>query len=247
VTSLNFEVNLLQRRLKIAEGEKTTANDSYQMSHQAADAEVDAMLGMGGVGGGSGGSGGMSGTGGIHMAHSKPESAITFEKWKMDQFLYSPDTPAASEQHDKQVVQMLLAAATQDFNDDYTKPTKSGIAKMRRPTSSLQGGSPLKPLSSSGNRGGGGADLYETMGVGFLADPEAVPSYNAHGGGDANLYFLDRSPHSMWGHGQGGKASSQGQRKTMGKPLTAQSALQRGESRSPNKSKKVTGINSMIV
>ena len=64
-----------------------------------------------------------------------PSSATPFERWKMQQFLYSPDTPAASENHDKQVVDMLTMAATSAYNEkrSVTRPTKTIIAKMTKP------------------------------------------------------------------------------------------------------------------
>jgi len=247
VTSLNFEINLLKRKLKIAEGDRNGSpqgnqNDSVQqMSHAMADDEVDNMMGT-----------------------IRPEQAVTFDRWKMDQFLFAPDTPAASEQHDKQVVQMLLNATTQDFHDTFTKPTKptkSGIAKMRRggtatTAAAMKGlknagksGSPLKPLTSANSRGVdlkgntmgttlGGSDIYETIGVSFLENPEVVPNFNEIGAPrEEKTFFLDRSASSMWGGGSSNKrGGGGGGGPTMGSPP-----------KSSSKSRKNTGINSMIV
>jgi hypothetical protein len=212
ITSLNFEINLLKRKLKIAEADKqgtipgTSSNEMYQMSYAAADSEVDAMLG------------GADAFGATRFVEKQiAESATPFERWKMNQFLYSPDTPAASEQYDKEVVLMLLEASQQDFNDDFRKPTKAGIAKMKK-SGTWSTGTTLKPLTGTGSRPTpisvsaaktgtieGGANIYETMGVGFLEAANA-PSYSAVGGPrrnqDDKIYFLDKvSSTSMWGGG----------------------------------------------
>jgi len=202
VGSLNYEINLLRRKLKISEGEKSAANnanENYQMSYAAADAEVDQML---------------ADTGSSFAAtkfvdRQQELSATPFEKWKMNQFLFSPDTPAASEEHDKAVVQMLLEASAAQFNDDFRKPTKSGIAKMKR-SSSHGATSLLQPLGTShGNRSHlistaeGGANVYETVGAGVL-DSLDLPPFSAVGGArrgqDEKIYFLDKAASTvMWG------------------------------------------------
>lgn len=202
VGSLNYEINLLRRKLKISEGEKsaaTNAHENYQMSYAAADAEVDQML---------------SDTGSSFAAtkfvdRQQELSATPFEKWKMNQFLFSPDTPAASEEHDKAVVQMLLEASAAQFDDDFRKPTKSGIAKMKR-SSSHGATSLLQPLGTShGNRSHlistaeGGANVYETVGAGVL-DSLDLPPFSAVGGArrgqDEKIYFLDKAASTvMWG------------------------------------------------
>ena len=202
VSSLNFEINQLKRRLKIAEGDKIGSSSSTtgheQTSYAAADAEVDAMLGLN--------RGAFQPTKFV----DKPfvESATPFERWKMNQFIYSPDTPAASEEYDRQVVQMLLDASTQEFSQDFRKPTKAGIAKLKR-VASLSHPTLLKPLTSSGPRTSlittteGGANVYETVGVNILG-LEDVPPHSAVAGSrqgqEERIYFLDKSASgNMWG------------------------------------------------
>lgn len=202
VGSLNYEINLLRRKLKISEGEKSAANnanENYQMSYAAADAEVDQML--------ADTTGSFAAT--KFVDKQQELSATPFEKWKMNQFLFSPDTPAASEEHDKAVVQMLLEASAAQFNDDFRKPTKSGIAKMKR-SSSHGATSLLQPLGTSlGNRSHlvstaeGGANVYETVGAGVL-DALDLPPFSAVGGArrgqDEKIYFLDKAASTtMWG------------------------------------------------
>lgn len=201
VGSLNYEINLLRRKLKISEGEKSATNnvnENYQMSYAAADAEVDQML--------ADSVGSFAAT--KFVDKQQELSATPFEKWKMNQFLFSPDTPAASEEHDKAVVQMLLEASSAQFNDDFRKPTKSGIAKMKR--SSSHGTGLLQPLGTShGNRSHlvstaeGGANVYETVGAGVL-DTLDLPPFSAVGGArrgqDEKIYFLDKAASTvMWG------------------------------------------------
>lgn len=205
VGSLNFEINQLRRKLKMSESDKpgatgtgNSASEIYQMSYAAADAEVDHML-----------SENTSSFPATKFVDRQQElSATPFEKWKMNQFLFSPDTPAASEEHDKAVVQMLLEASAAQFHDDFRKPTKSGIAKMKR--SSSHGTGLLQPLGTShGNRthlsstAEGGANVYETVGVGLL-DNLDLPPFSAVGGArrgqDEKIYFLDKAASTaMWG------------------------------------------------
>ncbi len=131
ILSLNLEINTLKRKLKLQESERGTNtfsttnsnaanNEVFNRMNQHADDEVDQLMGAD-----------MNipvlpGTGG------RPDLATPFDRWKMQQFVYAPNTPAASEAHDKAVVDMLLAASTMQLQDDYAKPTKSGIAKMKR-------------------------------------------------------------------------------------------------------------------
>jgi hypothetical protein len=207
VGSLTFEINQLRRKLKIAEGDKSGStpggqNNSssnneaaYQMSYAAADTEVDELLNK---------PGGFPATKFVDKEFAN--SATPFERWKMNQFIYTPDTPAASEEYDRQVVQMLLEASALDLGKDVKKPTKAGIAKMRRPDALHN---TLKPLTSSSNRthlittADGGANVYETVGVNVLESPD-IPPHSAIGGArrgqEEKIYFLDKTaPNAMWG------------------------------------------------
>lgn len=272
ITSLNFEINQLRRKLKISEeknggatGGGGNSNEIYQMSYAAADAEVDAMLGN---------NNGFPPT--KFVDKKVAESATPFERWKMNEFIFSPDTPAASEEYDRQVVQMLLEASTAEFNDDFRKPTKSGIAKMKR-TNSL--GNTLKPLTAStGSRlhlistADGGANVYETVGVSVL-DSLDFPPHSAVGGArrgqDEKIYYLDKAaPTAMWGgsskppqkSGSFGPANNISLREDLvsrgsvpgGLGSTAKMSPVRGDTRqdsniSPKRSTKAKGVNSMIV
>ena len=63
---------------------------------------------------------------------STSAKTTTFQEWKMQQFLYAPDTPAASMNHDKAVVDLMFAAASQPQGIDLPdRFTKSIIAKKK--------------------------------------------------------------------------------------------------------------------
>jgi hypothetical protein len=63
---------------------------------------------------------------------STSSKTTTFQEWKMQQFLYAPDTPAASMNHDKAVVDLMFAAASQPTGPELSdRFTKSIIAKKK--------------------------------------------------------------------------------------------------------------------
>ncbi len=63
---------------------------------------------------------------------STSSKTTTFQEWKMQQFLYAPDTPAASMNHDKAVVDLMFDAASKARGDGLAERfTKSIIAKKR--------------------------------------------------------------------------------------------------------------------
>lgn len=133
IRALTIEVNSLKRQLKAYENEKAdskAAQSSVMSLHQqaamneVADAEVDALL---------------SST----PAEAQPvykdvsevalKSATPFDKWKMSHFLFTPDTPAASLNHDKHVVDVLMESATQELIDDIrTRRTTASLGKMKK-------------------------------------------------------------------------------------------------------------------
>ena len=70
----------------------------------------------------------------ISLPHgiSTSSKTTTFQEWKMQQFLYAPDTPAASMNHDKAVVDLMFNAASNVQGDRLEERfTKSTIAKKR--------------------------------------------------------------------------------------------------------------------
>jgi len=63
---------------------------------------------------------------------STSSKTTSFQEWKMQQFLYAPDTPAASLNHDKAVVDLMFDAATKAQGGSLEERfTKSIIAKKR--------------------------------------------------------------------------------------------------------------------
>jgi hypothetical protein len=132
IRALSIEVNALKRKLKIYEQEKSPDNNdthrtllSIQQHHvmnEEADQEVDGLLQ----------SENFTNSVPNFVSETVVQNASPFDKWKMSQLLYAPDTPAASLQHDKHVVEMLMEASTQALIEDLKhKQTKSSIAKMR--------------------------------------------------------------------------------------------------------------------
>jgi hypothetical protein len=135
----------------------------------------------------------------------RPELATPFDRWKMQQFVYAPDTPGASEFQDKASVDMLVAASTLELRDDYNKPTKSGIAKMKRVSSlaKIRAGTASSALDGYDRRLGSsaaGANNFEGVNEysGTAFDPIAALSSSSHG--DSPQYFLSTGA-PVWGAG----------------------------------------------
>ena len=64
-----------------------------------------------------------------------PERATPFQQWKMQKFIFTPDTPAGSGEHDKQTVDMLADAITSDTLQNIARfqfPSHSSVGKLRR-------------------------------------------------------------------------------------------------------------------
>lgn len=186
ITSLTYEINLLKRKLKLLE-EKANASQPHgsRDTYKIADMEVDAMKSKSKHSFDKG-----------NIGSEIMESATPFDQWKMNQFIFSPDTPAASDNYDEKVVQMLLAA-TSEVTDVINRPTKNSIIKRRD-------FSTLKPISNVNSSNG--ANIYETVDINFLDNPE-LPSFKALGIGSLvkksvstdPLFFLDSSAPTMWG------------------------------------------------
>lgn len=130
VNQLNLEVAALKRRLQVVESEKFSTESSLSIQNQLAltaeaDHEVEVM---------------MAREASVAVPQNVPrrvlQDATPFDRWKMNKLLYSSDTPAASADHDGQVVEMLLEAATMAMQQNSpTNPlrrtTVSSVGKIR--------------------------------------------------------------------------------------------------------------------
>jgi hypothetical protein len=64
---------------------------------------------------------------------STSSKTTTFQEWKMQQFLYAPDTPAASMNHDKAVVDLMFDAASKAQGDRLDERFTKSITAKKRP------------------------------------------------------------------------------------------------------------------
>lgn len=145
VHALRLEVGALKRQMKsikddsVAE-EGLLSNSSSNNPIKRADIEVEQMFQRSGSG--------------KHKSPPKTTSSLTlsmstsfnasqsftpFQEWKMQKFLWTPDTPAASEFHDSIAVEALAAASLQDAVDRrgersipvFMRPIQSSASKTR--------------------------------------------------------------------------------------------------------------------
>jgi hypothetical protein len=133
IAMLKLEINTLKRKLK--EGghiDDTNRQSSHAAPHMASSSSSSSMKGPEAPVESLGGTYqkptlGMQAdnevdqmiSGGLKFAIPKQtggniEKASTFQKWKIEQFLYAPDTPAASKDHDLHTVDMLAELATME-------------------------------------------------------------------------------------------------------------------------------------
>jgi len=161
ITSLTYEINALKRKFKITD-DKSNQSQANRNIYKVADTEVDEMM-----------------TSPSRSKSSRvtrrvecvavPESATPFDAWKMSQYIFSPDTPAASLNHDKSVVEMLLATTTSELHvNDIDRPTINSISKRRQRhggSFSPQQKSPEEPAYAKGT------NIYETVTEDFLDAP----------------------------------------------------------------------------
>lgn len=140
INSLAIEVNSLKRRLRAVESERSHANSQSSLAHfdhinTLADQEVDAMFQQ-------------------ELKTQIPNyidpvvanAATPFDRWKMNSFLFAPDTPAGSKAHDAHAVQMLLLSSTTEVSPDkMSRPTVTSIARSRRILTGTRGESPSSP------------------------------------------------------------------------------------------------------
>jgi hypothetical protein len=126
INSLSIEVNSLKRKLKAFEekapGQGNSVMQNFQYINDVADTEVDQLL-----------------TSEVRNAipnYIDPlvaKAATPFDRWKMNEFLYAPNTPAGSRSHDKHAVHMLLQAATAEMAAArIDRPTKTSITRTRK-------------------------------------------------------------------------------------------------------------------
>ncbi|RYG95469.1 hypothetical protein EON65_55935 [archaeon] len=148
VNQLNLELVVLKRRLHALESERAKEEPNiFSVQHQIAmteeaDLEVEAMFQKE-----------VQAQVPRNISERVLNDATPFERWKMNQFLYSTDTPAASKDHDSHVVDLLIDAATAHLQDSLRKPTASYVGKMKRGMSigdlhDMQA-DPLSPLSAT--------------------------------------------------------------------------------------------------
>lgn len=144
ISSLKIEISSLKRKLKEspqattgAIGDEPPNIPRYETIGQLADREVEAMMKKG-------------------LQYNIPrktggntDNASTFQKWKIQQYIYTPDTPAGSLDHDVHTVDMLSEMAydelMKEHNHSYEKSIKSSAGKMKKlnitlPSMKRQGG-----------------------------------------------------------------------------------------------------------
>ena len=131
IDNLRLEVSSLRRKMKdvTANGKPLLPSANYSTSTStnynlgvSADLEVDEWMKKG-----------------LSIPLPKKtggnvEEATSFQRWKIQKFLWTPDTPAASENHEISTVDLLASAATSASLKSLAaieKPTKGGIAKMK--------------------------------------------------------------------------------------------------------------------
>lgn len=125
IQTLKIEISALKRKIKELASQDEELPDVHGASlHIAANAEVDKMM--------------------FDMQNKvrfppntggHPERATPFQQWKMQHYLWSADTPAASELHDKHAVDMLADAITAETLNNlnrYQYPNRSSVAKLRQ-------------------------------------------------------------------------------------------------------------------
>lgn len=115
-------------------------------------------------------------------------NATSFQKWKMQKFMWTPDTPNASEFHEKHTVDMLAEAATAAAMEDLAiieKPTKTSLGKIKT----------LRSRNSSSHG-------HSRQGVSVSKSTTYLPSLDDREKWLANKDFVDNGINSetkMWG------------------------------------------------
>ena len=125
IQALKIEISSLKRKVRELQSQDEELSDVNSAGlHSAASVEVDKMAfnvqNRVKIAPGTGG---------------HPERATPFQQWKMQNFVWTADTPAASAIHDKHAVDMLADAITSDTLNGLSRfqfPNKSSVAKLRR-------------------------------------------------------------------------------------------------------------------
>ncbi len=219
INALTLEVNRLKRRVRAAESERQQHNptgllsvEQQQQMNEYADDEVEEMFER------------EVRTGVPRDISEKVLNAATpFDRWKMNQFLFAPDTPAASLTHDRDAVEMLVHASQEDLHyapghDPLTRPTKSAITKRRKAkeTKSYIHNDILRAQTSTL-----GANDYEilnnnlqslTSGLGGVDLNLSIVSPTRPGSVDKDdeRFFLNSSAEQMWGTNSNGNTHGNG-------------------------------------
>ena len=156
IDNLRLEVSSLRRKMKdvTADGKPLLPSANYSTSTStnynlgvSADLEVDEWMKKG-----------------LSVQLPKKtggnvDEATSFQRWKIQKFLWTPDTPAASENHEIHTVNLLASAATSASLKALAaieKPTKGGIGKMKSLRTSADYSDSNNKSSSSGNGNGNG-------------------------------------------------------------------------------------------
>lgn len=151
ILALRIEVSSLKRAMKEMQADKSfrgtgssaggggTGQDGGAKIFAQADQEVEDMFAR------------------SARAHILPNTGgdmkqlTSFQQWKIQKFLYSPDTPAASENHDRHTVDMMAEAYTKE-SLLAMRVTKSRVGKLRSSSSA----SSLKEGGLGSGPGGSG-------------------------------------------------------------------------------------------
>lgn len=133
------------------------------------------------------------------------QNATPFDRWKMNEFLYTPNTPAASFAHDQHVVTMLVDAANKALHEEakaITRPTKTTIAKMKR-TMTAQSIQPNTMTANDFDILPGDIDLTQLSpdrpGTVAMSPKIVTMSGTLKKGGKEKGFYLNDSPEQKWG------------------------------------------------
>jgi hypothetical protein len=133
IQALRLEVIQLNRRMKDQMSiDDATHSIPQSAIYQEADNQVEQLMFKKGI---QFQSSSMMGPPSLKVTHAKEARGANrpsdFQEWKMKKFLWAPDTPAGSENHDSEVVSELLQATLHP-------PEGTGILRMNTATISKQ-------------------------------------------------------------------------------------------------------------
>lgn len=193
INALNLEVNRMKRKIRNYESERQAQNPTgiltaqqHQLMNEQADDEVEDLLNED-----------------APIAAPKDISghilaqATPFDRWKMSEFLFTPDTPAASAAHDKHVVDMLVDATNHEIVGDFvTRPTKGSIAKLKQSRSKgYANNETIKAQLTTL-----GSNDYEVInGFGEIDFQTSSPTRPGTMDKEDRKYFFNTAPEQQWG------------------------------------------------